>query len=809
MMDRNLRTRLQAARWLLERVAAKSPEDRDDFLRSETDDQLLIELVEGLMEKEATGVDQEDHEILLPDIEMGRVDAAELLREINGIPRHLGDFQLSRPVGQGGMGSVFLAEHRSTGIRHAVKVAVGESLEDDGIRSLFRESAIMRTLGGRPGVPGSLPAVSMERDDQVIAYYAREFVRGTCIDDWITAVSPDLQRVLELSIESSVILDSCHRSGVAHADIKPSNLLVGVDGSSVHVIDFGLAVRVEKGQLVERARIGHPGFVAPEVRSSDWHDPMLADQFSMGLTIFTLLSKALHDDPPTAPADSLDKAGLIGSSDLPDVVRAVLERMTREDPSERFVDLASANAALAESLVQIKPRSTPARNPVPRRNLVMASIGVMILIAAGLTGLISGNGWGTAPPEMQSENRRIDLAVALSSLDGGDVAMATSILSSLGPEDDSWLADHLRARINAIYNQALIADETDLTSSMNGRFDFSNRDGVLSTIDVENGSVAHRWPIDPAWEIMSVDQNVVLVRSGEMTLELDIRHSAAAEIVGRDSLVGTLFRSGDADVGWITRSGMVIIRDEVTGECRRMTLPQDIALDRVQATTDGWRKLVIVDGGHSVRVIGIGPGLGDKVEVILDAESRPDQVRHIGQGRFLLFGSSGGAWILGSDDSIEELMIEGTIANAAWMEGIGIQVLVSRGESSSVQWMSESGRFLEGSRPFEADSNLVKAPGAGRAAGSGFLGMDYISGIFPAVGGMESLSEASSMSWVDPRTLLLGGPWRGLWVLDPISGVVQGRIETGGDGVRKILVRKGRSDVYTQDERGFIRRIPA
>ena len=812
-MDRNLRTRLQAARWLLDRVSAKSPEDRIAFLRSETDDELLIELVEGLLENENLEPDGSDPDITLSNIEMGDVDAAELLREINGIPRLLGEFELSRPVGRGGMGSVFLAEHRSTGIRHAVKVALGDTADADAIRSLFHEVEILQLLSGHRGIPACLPAACVEQEDQVIAYYAREFIRGTGIDDWVTAVSPDTSRVLQLAVDSCRVVESCHRSGVAHGDLKPSNILVGMDGDSVELIDFGLSVRLDVEEPVPRAPTGHPTFTAPEAKTVGRYDAELADQFSMGVTIYALLQQLASRDPLELPRDSMAVSAEIRASSLPRPIRDVLERMTRTEPRERFDDLGDASDLLERVIHDVSRPSKEPSKPAITSGLP-AMVGVTILVAAALwSGWILGGSRLPSNPDPGTPSLQADVSVALAALDGGDVAMASKVLSGLPQSQDTWLSRHLRARIRSIYSSALVDSTSSQKLADQGRFDVLLQGSSLSARDAETGELAHRWPAEPSWRIREASSDGAMVETTGGMLDLDLRRAAASKIVSRDSLPGTLFRVGRGEIGWLSRTGMIVMHSTDRPADRTMPIPDGLNLQRASFASDGWERLVIVDGSSVIRVLGLGPRLGSRRELSVDAPGGLDGVVSMGKSHFLLYGGedSTTVWILEPSGSIREMAFNGSILHAETGSASGARMLVRRGDLASIVEVSDSGKISNGGYRFQGAHDSFASLGTSSIVLTGSHGLEIVSssGKGPVTLRLGSLAEVKSLLIAGPRSLLLGGRWSGLWVFDPVSNCLRGHIDTGGEEIGVILDVVGLDDVFTQDGRGFIRRIPA
>jgi len=133
-------------------------------------------------------------------------------------------------------------------------------------------------------------------------------------------------------------ISSLHARGVAHKDLKPENIFIDPSTHQIKIIDFGLSVIVNDGQLVDQY-CGSPMYMAPEVLNRDPHDPRLADIWSLGVVLYQMMV----GDSPWCEAESLD--------DLMDLVvfepqvrlpsflspssQSLLTRLLTHDPARR------------------------------------------------------------------------------------------------------------------------------------------------------------------------------------------------------------------------------------------------------------------------------------------------------------------------------------------------------------------------------------------------------------------------------------------------------------------------------------------
>ncbi|HLL22558.1 MAG TPA: serine/threonine-protein kinase, partial [Kofleriaceae bacterium] len=255
-------------------------------------------------------------------------------------PAELDEYRIVKPLGRGGMGSVWLAEDRLLDRLVALKF-IAHSEPDASIRERF---AIEARAAARLS---HVNVVTVYRFGEVSArpYLVSEYIRGESLER-IEKPLP-WRRCLELGIALARGLAAAHRAGIVHRDIKPANVILGADGV-VKLVDFGLAKlghasdaapvpTADVGtadtapELTRRGTIaGTPRYLAPEVRAGAVADRR-SDVYQVGAVLYELATSR----PPIADA-------VVGADLVPELApeasrfSAVVERCLYGAPDRRF-----------------------------------------------------------------------------------------------------------------------------------------------------------------------------------------------------------------------------------------------------------------------------------------------------------------------------------------------------------------------------------------------------------------------------------------------------------------------------------------
>ena len=214
-------------------------------------------------------------------------------------PVRIAGYRLVRTLGQGLLGTVWLAVAPGSGEPVALKViAPTRSAGEDLLRAnatFLREADVARHLPPHADIVRVLEA-GVERGS---AWLAMEFAPG-CELSRYTAPARLLPEpvVLEIGRRLAEALEHAHRRGVVHRDIKPSNVLVDLPRGSLKLTDFGLARLAEAERTRTGLVMGTPAYMAPEQLAGGEADAR-GDVYALGVVLFQLLTGRLPFEADT------------------------------------------------------------------------------------------------------------------------------------------------------------------------------------------------------------------------------------------------------------------------------------------------------------------------------------------------------------------------------------------------------------------------------------------------------------------------------------------------------------------------------
>lgn len=264
----------QRVRVLFDAALERSRADRRAFVRRASGgDVPVFEEVCRLLEAYEGGVEN---------------DSAEHPDSGSTIVGILGNYELLRVLGEGGMGTVYLARRADGAFDRlvAVKLIREDRSPSDAVQRFARERRLLASLK-HPGI-ATLFDAGETGDGQ--PYFVMEYIDGLPITEFCDRRRLSVRDRLALFTLVCEAVASAHRVPIVHCDLKPANILVDSDGRP-HVLDFGIATALTRGGLEADAHLapyGSPQYASPEQLRGD---PVqtISDVYSLGVVLYELL----------------------------------------------------------------------------------------------------------------------------------------------------------------------------------------------------------------------------------------------------------------------------------------------------------------------------------------------------------------------------------------------------------------------------------------------------------------------------------------------------------------------------------------
>ncbi|NRF70052.1 serine/threonine protein kinase [Aquincola sp. S2] len=396
-----------ALRALLDEALALPAAERERWLDAlPPSDQRHAVRLRRLLAHANGGADAERLLQTLPKIETGDFATQPPADDAAAPGRTIGPYRLLRPLGEGGMVEVWLAERSDLLQRRQVALKLPRVFLQRSVWSerLAREREILATLE-HPNI-ARLYDAGVAADGQ--PYLALEFVEGRRIDEHCRERALDVRARLRLVLQVAQAVAHAHAKLVVHRDLKPSNILVTADGQ-VRLLDFGIAKLLDRGSAEESAltretgRALTPDYAAPEqIRG----EPIgtAADIYSLGVLLYELLAgerpyrlkrgtraeleeSILHAEP-LRPSDVAADARL--RRELRGDLDTIVLKALKKAPSERYATVEALAADVERYLAGRPVLAHPdgawyrTRRFVGRHILAVGAAGaVLVAVVAG------------------------------------------------------------------------------------------------------------------------------------------------------------------------------------------------------------------------------------------------------------------------------------------------------------------------------------------------------------------------------------------------------------------------------------------
>ncbi len=295
----------------------------------------------------------------------------------------VGRYEIQESIGEGAMARVYRAHDPDIDRTVAIKLLKTQLREDREYRVRFLREAKGAGILSHPNIV----TVFDVGDQNGHPYIAMEYVEGPTLSMLLREKRLlSVSEVVQIGIQLARALDYAHRRGIVHRDVKPGNVMLVKNTTTIKVADFGIC-RIEDSEATQATQVGNvlgtPHYMSPEQVLGEKTDAR-SDLFSAGVVLYQLLSNTLPFDGETlitvaykitkTEPTPLDKL----RPDLPLSLRRVIDRALRKQPDKRF----QSGAEMAEALEAVALELAETGVEADRKRRIPLGVRWAVLMAA-------------------------------------------------------------------------------------------------------------------------------------------------------------------------------------------------------------------------------------------------------------------------------------------------------------------------------------------------------------------------------------------------------------------------------------------
>jgi len=318
----------------------------------------------------------------------------------------IGNYKIISKIGEGGMGSVFLAEHTKLSRKVAIKNLHDVLIKNEEIRKRFQNEAQAMAKLQHENIVNLL---DFEENEDGL-FLIMEFVDGAPLDELLKANAIPADQSLRIVQSILEGLKYAHKKDIVHRDIKPSNILIKGEDMSPKILDFGIAkmLGTDNSMTKTGTQMGTVFYMSPEQVKGEKVDQR-SDIYAVGVTLFQLINGS---NPYANLSTEYEVYNKIVTEELPDLtskgvdqgVVDIISQATAKNVDERFQSCQDMIDAISDFLAgkktSKKGKTKPKQKaPTSDKNLTNKEVqsgskkGLWILLILLLLGGIGGGGY--------------------------------------------------------------------------------------------------------------------------------------------------------------------------------------------------------------------------------------------------------------------------------------------------------------------------------------------------------------------------------------------------------------------------------
>jgi eukaryotic-like serine/threonine-protein kinase len=262
---------------------------------------------------------------------------------------HIGRYKLLQKIGEGGCGTVYMAEQEEPVRRRVALKIIKVGMDTRQVIARFEAERQALAMMDHPNIARVLDAGAT---DAGRPFFVMDLVRGIRITDYCDQNKLTTEQRLELFLHVCHAIQHAHQKGIIHRDIKPSNILVTLHDSVALpvIIDFGVAKATEQ-RLTEKTLftafeqfIGTPAYMSPEQAEMSRLDiDTRSDIYSLGVLLYELLTGKTPFDPKTLMDSGLE------------AMRRTIREIDPSRPSTRLSEMEQTDLTTVAARRHVEP----------------------------------------------------------------------------------------------------------------------------------------------------------------------------------------------------------------------------------------------------------------------------------------------------------------------------------------------------------------------------------------------------------------------------------------------------------------------
>ncbi|MDE3090878.1 MAG: serine/threonine protein kinase, partial [Chloroflexota bacterium] len=302
----------------------------------------------------------------------------------------LGQYQIIEEIGRGGMAVVYKARQPSLNRFVALKVPLPQLTHDQAFVARFKREARIAAGLQNPHV-----LRIYEVSDALPYYIAMEYVEGESLADLLRRGALEPARAASILQQIADALDYAHARGIAHRDVKPSNIMIDRSGNAF-LTDFGIARAAEGTRLTQTgAALGTPEYMSPEQCEGKSTDAR-SDIYSLGIVTYEMVTGRVpfHADTPLVTlyqqVHYLPPAIRRLNSHISLAVERVVLKALAKAPGQRYASAGEFARDFAMPPRVAEPRTVPAKAVRPQQTAVAQVLAMIaaVIVPLGVGGVL-------------------------------------------------------------------------------------------------------------------------------------------------------------------------------------------------------------------------------------------------------------------------------------------------------------------------------------------------------------------------------------------------------------------------------------